>query len=296
MQAKTRQGGGGARLLALAAVILMPELAGAQTTPEVLYACYQPSSGVVYRVNPPAQPGDDPNIPDACKTATHTLFSWTEGVPGHDHGALNGLGDDDHSEYVREGETAGGDLGGTYPNPTVDGLQGNVVSSTAPSDGQVLAWNNTDSEWQPATPPSAGVPSGAIIMWTGSTVPDGWALCDGTNGTPDLRGRFVLGSVPVLIGTTGGSSEHVHTVDAHTHDHDHPSVRSSSSSRWFYNVDVPDGGDDEVATHPHSHETDLPNITSRSASPATSKPLSPIAKKRSDHLPPFYSLAFIMKL
>ena len=35
--------------------------------------------------------------------------------------------------------------------------------------------------------------SGMIIMFTGSTAPSGWAICDGTNGTPDLRDRFVVG-------------------------------------------------------------------------------------------------------
>ena len=40
-----------------------------------------------------------------------------------------------------------------------------------------------------------GVPKGGIIMWSGSVVdiPSGWALCNGDPGTPDLRGRFVVG-------------------------------------------------------------------------------------------------------
>ena len=40
------------------------------------------------------------------------------------------------------------------------------------------------------------VPSGVILMWGGSadTIPRGWALCDGTNGTPDLLDRFVVAS------------------------------------------------------------------------------------------------------
>src|SRR5579864_8074391 len=44
---------------------------------------------------------------------------------------------------------AGGDLGGTYPNPTVVKLQENPVSSTVPSSGQILGWDG--SQWTPTT-------------------------------------------------------------------------------------------------------------------------------------------------
>ncbi len=40
------------------------------------------------------------------------------------------------------------------------------------------------------------VPIGGIIMWSGDTAPDGWAICDGRDKTPDLRGRFVMGAGP----------------------------------------------------------------------------------------------------
>ncbi|MCX5905264.1 MAG: hypothetical protein NTV89_17740, partial [Proteobacteria bacterium] len=42
---------------------------------------------------------------------------------------------------------------------------------------------------------SNGVPQGAIMMWSGAInqIPAGWALCNGTNGTPDLRDRFIVG-------------------------------------------------------------------------------------------------------
>lgn len=46
---------------------------------------------------------------------------------------------------------AGGDLSGNYPNPTVDGLQGRAVASTAPSNGQALIWNNSLAQWEPTT-------------------------------------------------------------------------------------------------------------------------------------------------
>lgn len=38
------------------------------------------------------------------------------------------------------------------------------------------------------------VPRGIIVMFHGSSAPSGWAFCDGNNGTPDLRDRFVKGS------------------------------------------------------------------------------------------------------
>lgn len=37
------------------------------------------------------------------------------------------------------------------------------------------------------------LPSGTIVMYSGNTIPDGWALCDGTNGTPNLVEHFIIG-------------------------------------------------------------------------------------------------------
>ncbi len=55
---------------------------------------------------------------------------------------------------MKSGDASGGDLAGAYPNPSVVRLQGNALSSIAPTSGQALIWNGT--AWAPAT---AGAPS-----------------------------------------------------------------------------------------------------------------------------------------
>jgi hypothetical protein len=51
------------------------------------------------------------------------------------------------------------------------------------------------------------IPAGSIIMWSGSigAIPVGYYLCNGSNGTPDLRDRFVVGAGNTYaVGNTGG--------------------------------------------------------------------------------------------
>lgn len=65
----------------------------------------------------------------------------------------------------------------------------------------------------------AGVVTGIITIWSGTlaNIPAGWIICDGSNGTPDLRGRFVK-SIDTTEdpGTTGGSTSHSHCVEIGT--------------------------------------------------------------------------------
>jgi hypothetical protein len=70
-----------------------------------------------------------------------------------------------------------------------------------------------------ATPPSATpIPAGGIFLWSGSigSIPAGYVLCNGSNGTPDLRDRFVVGAGNTYaVNATGGSADAV--VVSHTH-------------------------------------------------------------------------------
>jgi microcystin-dependent protein len=55
-----------------------------------------------------------------------------------------------------------------------------------------ITTNNTN-KFCPDGSNSSIIPIGTIVAWNGTTPPNGWALCNGLNGTPDLRGRFILG-------------------------------------------------------------------------------------------------------
>jgi len=93
----------------------------------------------------------------------------------------------------------------------------NIASVYAETD-KTITMNNLN-----VTGYSNLLPKGGIIAWSGSTIPLTWALCDGTNGTPDLRGKFILGVndgsgyntnlTKRSIGASGGEENHTLTIN-----------------------------------------------------------------------------------
>jgi len=73
----------------------------------------------------------------------------------------------------------------------------------------------------------ASIPSGAIVLWKGTiaTIPSGWYLCNGLNGTPDLRDKFVVGAKQDDSGVakTNITGSLLQSGGANTHDHDNHS-------------------------------------------------------------------------
>jgi hypothetical protein len=62
------------------------------------------------------------------------------------------------------------------------------------------------------------IPAGIILMWSGSvaSIPSGWVLCNGANGTPNLQDRFIVGAGSAYaVNATGGSADA--TLPSHTH-------------------------------------------------------------------------------
>lgn len=87
-------------------------------------------------------------------------------------------------------------------------------------DSKVTAMNTKVDN---AVANAISVPVGAIVIWSGSVdnIPAYWHLCDGTNGTIDLRDKFVLGAGNgYSVGVTGGEATHTLTIEempSHSH-------------------------------------------------------------------------------
>jgi hypothetical protein len=146
-------------------------------------------------------------------------------------------------------------------------------------------------------------PAGGIIMWSGTIAAaqalTGWKLCDGTNGTPDLRNRFIVGahsgagngtvatagpgfdatpggggalSANYTPGNTGGKTAHKLTI-AELASHNH-------------NITLPLGRKWDL----QGNDLDVPNFT---PTQYTSDPTG--GDNYHENRPPYYALAFIMK-
>lgn len=161
-----------------------------------------------------------------------------------------------------------------------------------------------------------GVPSGAVTPWGKSVaeIPKGWALCDGENGTPDLRGRFILGaSGGFPHRSTGGNKdaslpEHNHggrTGDESVR-HSHSGTASSAGAHTHSGVMVPGG----VAINPpprHNVNIGTPGSTASSGSHSHSftsgnnssshrHVVNNAGESGEDkNMPPYYALVYIMK-
>jgi microcystin-dependent protein len=149
-------------------------------------------------------------------------------------------------------------------------------------------------------------------MWSGSTIPAGWALCDGTNGTPDMRDRFVLGAGnSYILGNTGGSGSHSHTIQGHAHSmpHTHLFYIGNHTHTYGGNVGVASNsahadGNGSVgilasADHLHSYSgttgaTNLSGGTEQSSSARTGS--ETLTSNDTTVLPPYFAISFIMKL
>lgn len=232
-----------------------------------------------------------------------TLISNTSEITANTVSGTPGL------NLTTTGVTAG-TYGGSInvPQITVD-TKGRVTSITSVPVNSTLNTLNI------------GMPIGTIALWSGAlaTIPDGWQICDGTNGTVNLRDRFVVGAGSLYNpGTTGGSADavvpsHTHTATStstftgaqlptHSHGvtdngHEHSNGRtriSGNDGGWGAGPTVVSGSTGNTTTgitiNPQSAGTPSGTVV-------TSTTLSTEGVTASNrNLPPYYALYYIQKM
>ena len=221
---------------------------------------------------------------------------------------------------------AQGASGGTGAQGAV-GAQGATGSGgSAGSTGAQGAVGAQGAQGTTGTTGSTGIPSGFIGIWSGSSasIPTGWYLCDGNNGTPDLRNRFVVGAsdsvgdntYPGLSpnSTPGGSADailvsHTHNLQNHVHGF---SASTNNQGSHTHNLLYNHGafGGSSGAVTPRSGNTPVtPGITGRvstegghthtvsgnTGTPSTNTTDTLGESATNKNLPPYYALCYIMK-
>jgi len=151
-----------------------------------------------------------------------------------------------------------------------------------------------------------GFPAGAITIWSGAddAIPDGWFLCNGLNGTPDLRNKFLVGAGPgadYAVADVGGFLEHTPTTTiANSVSHTHAVVGATANSPTGYTVStvqhhVDAGGSEGSMTR--SVSTNDPThghaFTTESAASGIHDHTGTVSSF--DNRPPYYALCYIMK-
>lgn len=197
-------------------------------------------------------------------------------------------------------------------NKVVARDSGGNFNATMITSGVTLLANPTAAlhaapkQYVDAVAGASSLPTGMINLWYGSvaSIPAGWALCNGSNGTPDLRNRFVVGAgANYAVGAIGGTANaivvsHSHSISDPGHAHN---LYTNTGSPWNgtprgvgANASATDGDlDGSVRVTGYDKSSVDINVASASTGVSIS---SAGSSGTNANLPPYYALCYIMKL
>jgi microcystin-dependent protein len=169
------------------------------------------------------------------------------------------------------------------------------------------------------------LPSGVIVLWSGASnaIPTGWLLCDGTNSTPDLRDRFLVGAggnynvgatggsasvsltesqLPAhshslsLTGSVGAGGSHNHSVNDPGHLHNYYVSASGGGSSPYTSAYNYNGAGGVFSTSANTTGISINGVGDHTHSLSLSGSIANTgAGSAHENRPPYYALCFIMK-
>jgi hypothetical protein len=162
------------------------------------------------------------------------------------------------------------------------------------NDVQIQVYDNLYGIIGVSPPAATPIPTGGILLWSGSigSIPAGYVLCNGNNGTPDLRDRFIVGAGSTYaVDATGGSADAIVVSHNHTatsvvtdpgHNHQFNILNTIANGNNAYTAT---GG--QVGTGTVTTETTGITVATTNTAAGTSG--------TNANLPPYYALCYIMK-
>jgi microcystin-dependent protein len=208
--------------------------------------------------------------------------------------------------------TASGGGGPTYSGVTTITAGAGITINPPSGVGNVLISNGGVSSLVAGTnitlsPPSgtgavtvsavagaSAFATGMILLFTGATAPAGWAFCTGASGTPDLRDKFVLSSGVVYTAGTSGGASSVTLAVGNLPAHQHGLTNGTASVATSCLTVAGGGGGTGIVNNQISRPSD--EAVNSASSTISGQTDSVGLATPFGILPPYYALAYIMKL